>query len=218
MSQIDLLIPMPADTLEAGDKRTVACPDCDLLNRLDQGCHLTQVCGRCGAVLQRYRPNSVDRSLALTIAALILLGISNFFPFLAMRSGGFFQETTLTTGVIELWVQKEYGLAVLIAFTCIGAPLMQIFGLLYILTPLRIGRKPLPGAAGLLRTTYHLAPWAMMEVFMIGILVALVKLSHMATIIPGISVLSFALLIFVMPAALSSLDLPLLWDKLDLRR
>jgi paraquat-inducible protein A len=70
----------------------------------------------------------------------------------------------------------------------------------------------------LLRTTYHLAPWAMMEVFMIGILVALVKLSHMATIIPGISVLSFALLIFVMPAALSNLDLPLLWDKLDLRR
>ncbi len=168
--------------------------------------------------MQRYRPNSIDRSLAFSIAALVLLGISNFFPFLAMRSGGFFQETTLTTGVIELWLQNEYGLAVLISFTCVGAPLLQILGLLYILTPLRIGRNPLPGAAGLLRTIYHLAPWAMMEVFMIGILVALVKLSHMATIIPGISVLSFALLIFVMPAALSSLDLPLIWDKFDHRR
>jgi paraquat-inducible protein A len=58
----------------------------------------------------------------------------------------------------------------------------------------------------------------MMEVFMMGILVALVKLGHMATIVPGVSVFSFGGLIFVMAAAFSTLDPPLLWQRLDLRR
>ncbi len=201
-----------------GPYHYLACPDCDLINRLHRNACKNQICARCGSVLQRYRPNSIERSLALTIATLVLFIASNSFPFLTMQSGSFIQQTTLFTGIEELWRQNEHTLSLLILFTCIFVPFVQILSLLYILAPLWLFDRRLPGSTVILRVLKHVAPWAMMEVFMIGILVALVKLSHMATIIPGISLVSFGLLIFLMPAALTSLDFTLLWEKLDLRR
>ncbi len=216
-------LPLPDDkTVPAsggtGRQNVVACHDCDLLNRLPEGVDANLVCARCGAVLRKHRTNSIDRSLALTLAALILFIVSNSFPFLAMKSGGFIQETTLLTGIHELWKQELYGLSSLVLLTCVLVPLAQIAGLLYILAPLRWDARPAPHAVRVFRLVQDVAPWGMMEVFMIGILVALVKLGKMATIIPGISVFSFGALIFVMAAAFSSLDPPLLWDRLDLRR
>jgi len=210
---------VPSDSkMDISKYRILACPDCDLINRVSRASHKNQLCTRCGAVLQHYRPNSIERALALTVAATILFFTSNSFPFLTMKSGSFVQQTTLFTGIDQLWRQQEHVLSILIMLTCLIVPFTQILALHYILTPLYLFNRRLPGATGLLRILRHLGPWAMMEVFMIGILVALVKLSHMATIVPGISVISFGLLIFVMPAALTSLDLPLLWEKLDLRK
>ena len=206
--------------LSAGSGATiiVACHDCDLLNRLPGQSTATILCARCGAVLRRAKPNSIERSLALTLCGLILFVLSNSFPFLAMKTGGFVQETTLLTGIHELWKQELYGLATLVLLTCVLVPLAQMTGLLYILAPLHWARGPAPFAARVFRLVQEVAPWGMMEVFMVGILVALVKLGHMATIIPGVSVFSFGALIFVMAAAFTSLDPPLLWDRLDLRR
>jgi paraquat-inducible protein A len=202
----------------SGLHNTLACHDCDLLNRLPDQVTTTLLCARCGAVLYSCKPDSIDRSLALTLAALILFVLSNSFPFLAMKTGGLIQETTLLTGIHELWKQELYGLAVLVLLTCVLVPLAQMIGLLYILVPLKLKQRPAFGAAHVFRLIQEVAPWGMMEVFMMGILVALVKLGHMATIIPGVSVYSFGALIFAMAAAFSTLDPPLLWDRLDLRR
>lgn len=210
--------PPSGSDLPAGSYSVLACHDCDLLNRFPERVTRTVLCARCGAVLYQHKPNSIDRSLALTLAALILFVLSNCFPFLAMKSGGFIQETTLLTGIHELWKQELYGLAVLVLLTCVLVPFLQMVGLLYILAPLKLGLRPAGQAARVLRLVQEVAPWGMMEVFMMGILVALVKLGHMATIIPGISVFSFGALIFVMAAAFSNLDPPLLWARLDLRR
>ncbi len=210
----------PVATEFSGPSRQtiVACPDCDLLNSLPENPHATMLCGRCGAVLYRHHPNSIDRSLSLTIAALVLFSLSNSFPFLAMKSGGLVQETTLLTGIHELWKEELQGLAILVLLTCVLVPLAQMLGLLYILLPLKLGLRPASGAARVFRLVQEVAPWGMMEVFMMGILVALVKLGHMATIVPGISVFSFGALIFVMAAAFTCLDPQLLWDRLGLRR
>lgn len=197
--------------------RMVACHDCDLLNRFPEGADAIFLCARCGAVLRRYRPNSIDRSLAFTLGALILFIIANSFPFLAIKSGGFVQETTLLTGIHELWKQQLYGLTSLVLLTCVLVPFLQMAGLIYILAPLRWAR-PAFGAILVFRLLQHIAPWGMMEVFMLGILVALVKLGKMATIIPGISVFAFGMLIFVMAAAVASLDPSLIWERLDSRR
>ena len=210
-------IPLPAPGRTGESPSLVACPDCDLLNRLDGPAAATLLCARCGAVLRRHRPNSIDRTLALVVAALLLFTLANAFPFLAMKSGGFVQETTLLSGVQELWRQGLRLLAALVFCTCVLVPAAQLTGLLTILLPLRLGRRPPPGAARILRLVQAAAPWGMMEVFMLGILVALVKLGHMATIVPGVSVFSFAALIVVMAAAFSTLDPPLLWARLDPR-
>ena len=210
-------IPLPAPGRTGESPTLVACPDCDLLNRLDGPAVATLLCARCGAVLHRHRPNSIDRTLALVMAALLLFTLANSFPFLAMKSGGFVQETTLLSGMQELWRQGLRLLAALVFATCVLVPAAQLTGLVTILLPLRLGRRPPPGAARILRLVQAAAPWGMMEVFMLGILVALVKLGHMATIVPGVSVFSFAALIVVMAAAFSTLDPPLLWARLDPR-
>ena len=209
--------PAPAPNRDPVPPSLVACPDCDLLNRLDGPAAATLLCARCGAVLRRHRPNSIDRTLALVVAALLLFALANAFPFLAMQTGGLVQETTLLSGVHELWRQDLRLLAALVFATCVLVPAAQLIGLGTILLPLRLGRRPPPGAARILRLVQAAAPWGMMEVFMLGILVALVKLGHMATIVPGVSVFSFAALIVVMAAAFSSLDPPLVWARLDTR-
>ena len=195
----------------------VACHDCDLLNHLPDEVPATLLCARCGAVLRRHRPDSIDRSLALTLSALILFVVANSFPFLAMKSGGFVQESRLMTGIHELWLQELYGLATLVLLTCVLIPLGQIAGLLYLLVPLK-WELPAPHAIRVFRLMRHITPWGMLEIFMLGILVALVKLGKMATIVPGISVFAFGLLVLVMAAAISALDPPLLWERLDRRQ
>lgn len=195
-----------------------ACKDCDLLNALpERAATGTYLCARCGAVLRRHRPNCVDQTLALTLGAMILFIIANSFPFLAIESGGILRETTLPTGIIALWEQKFYSLSTLVCLTCVLIPLAQMAGLLYILAPLRWAR-PAPQAVTVFRLVEQISPWGLMEVFLLGVLVALVKLGKMATIIPGIAVYAFGALILVMAAAVSLLDPILLWEKLDRRR
>jgi paraquat-inducible protein A len=196
----------------------LACPDCDLLNRVALQEKEDLCCQRCGALLYKSRSNSIDRALALTITSLLLFVVSNSFPFLVLKSGGRIHETILLSGIYELWREGRGPVSLLVFFTCVFLPFIQMLGLVYILAPLKWARQPAPLAIYITRLIQGVVPWCMMEVFMIGILVALVKLKHIATITLGTSVISFGILIFIMTAVISSLDLQLLWNRLDLRR
>lgn len=197
--------------------RVLACQNCDLLTRPSGQAGLVSLCPRCGAVLYRWKRNCIDRPLALSFCGLVLFAIALTNPFLAMKSGGFVQETTLLTGVIELWKQHLFALGGLVLLTCVGIPLLQLMGLIYILVPLKMRLRP-PGAVPIFRIIQHLQAWAMMEVFLIGILVALVKLAKMASIIPGTAVMALGLLTLVITAAMTTLDPPLIWERLDPRQ
>jgi paraquat-inducible protein A len=197
----------------------IACHECDLLYHLPalpEGS--VAKCSRCGAVLQRHKRDSLNRTLAWTIAGLILFVVANTFPFLALKSGGLIRETTLITGVVELYKQNMRSVAVLVFLTSILFPVIQLAGMLYLLLPLKVKRLPWWKPALVFRFIRSLQPWAMMEVFMIGILVSMVKLAKMAKVIPGIAIYSFALLIFVLAAAVASLDPHLVWDRLEIDR
>ena len=108
-------------------------------------------------------------------------------------------------------------IAILVLLTTVLAPFTQMMCLFYILLPLKFGRLPkrLPW---MLRFLHSLQPWSMMEVFMVGILVSVVKLAKMAKIIPGISLYSFLALIFVLTAMSVSLDAHLIWKKWEEHR
>jgi len=200
------------------DAELIACHDCDLLQTsvlLAEG--QAARCPRCGGTLDQRKRNSLDRTLALAIASLVLYVVANAFPFISFKMQGNVTQTTLATGVTELWAQGKPELAVLVFFTAIAAPLLQISLLLYVLVPIKLGRLAwqVPRVFRLLR---HVQPWSMMEVFMLGILVSLVKLMGMAEVVPGLALWSFALLIVALAGAVASLDPQVVWRRVEIAR
>jgi len=191
----------------------IACHECDLLQQLKPPPPGGAArCPRCGAVLYRSKRDSLNRTLALSLAGLILFAVANAFPFLAFEMQGQITQTRLFTGVWDLYQQGMWGLAGLVLFTTIIAPAAQLTLMLYVLVPLKFGRAP-RHLAGVFRLLHRLTPWGMMEVFMLGILVSVVKLAGMATIVPGLALWAFGLLIFVLAAAAAALDPHLVWER-----
>jgi paraquat-inducible protein A len=198
-------------------ERWVACHDCDLLHRLGEIPEgSAALCGRCGGLLRKRQRKTIERTLALVLGAAMLFVVANSFPFLSFDMRGQETQTTLVTGVRDLWSQGKPELAALVALTIFAAPLIQIGILLYVLLPLHFGRVPwrMTHAFRFLR---RVEPWSMMEVFMIGILVAIVKLMDMATIVPGVALWAFVLLFLLITAAVSSLDPHAVWERAEVR-
>jgi paraquat-inducible protein A len=196
---------------EAKMDSIISCHECDVIHRIKalpgKG---TAHCIRCGAVLYKHKPNSLDRTLAFAVAGLILFILANSFPFLGLKIGSQVRETSLITGIYELYIQGMQVIAILVLLTTVLVPFTQMLCLLYILLPLKFHRLP-KGLPRVFRFFNNMGPWGMMEVFMVGILVSLVKLAGMAKIIPGISVYAFLTLIFVLAAMTVSLDRHLIW-------
>ena len=120
--------------------RIIACHGCGQVTQLpDMEDKTTAICSRCGSKLFRKLPDSVDKTLALAFTALVLFIVSNIYPFLAMRIGGFIQGSNLITGIENLYLQGMPELALLVLLTVLILPLFQIVGLIYIFLPLKLG-------------------------------------------------------------------------------
>lgn len=195
------------------DPQLIACHECDTLHRqtrLPPGAKARCVC--CGSVLYRNKKNSLERTLTLTITGLILLVLANTFPLLSFEAQALAHRTTLMGAVHSLYVEGKQPLALLVVATTVVAPVMQLTGLLYVTLPLWFNRTP-RYLVPVFLLVGRVAPWAMIEVFMLGILVSVVKLAKMATIVPGVALYAFASLIFVLAATSAFLDPRLVWDR-----
>lgn len=193
----------------------IACHACDLLHRVGKvPLGGAARCSRCGTPLYRPKRDSINRSLAFAVAGAIFFLIANTHPFLGFKIGAQLRETTLTTGIYQLYQQDMYILASLVLFTVFIVPAVHLACMLYILIPLRAGSVP-PMLAPVFRLYFLLKPWGMLEIFMLGILVSAVKLMKMATIIPGVALYAFLALIFVLSAMTVTLDNHLIWKKIE---
>jgi paraquat-inducible protein A len=193
----------------------VACHDCDLLLKeppVPEGD--SALCPRCGAVLLRRRRDSIERTLALTLAGIVLFLVANAFPFLSFEMQGQDTTTTLASGSIDIFQAGRPFVAGLVFLTTILAPMTELLLLLYILVPLHAGRSP-RGLALAFRWVLRARSWSMMEVFLIGIFVSVVKLMDMADIVPGVALWAFALLIPVLAASASTLDPDEIWAHVE---
>jgi len=197
----------------------IACHECDLLHRIPmrEGRRCVSRCRRCNAMLHRGVENSIDRTLALSLAGLILFIVANSFPFLTFKMQGQETQTTLISGVIGLYDEGKWEIALLVLLTTVVVPLTQLLIQLYIYVPLKLNRIPWL-MAPVFRFAGGLQPWSMMEVFLIGIIVALVKLLGMAQIVPGLALWSFALLIVTLAAAAANMDSRIVWDSVEYPR
>jgi paraquat-inducible protein A len=192
----------------------IACHECGTVQRmrpLPEG--RAARCPRCGATLYRQRRDSIEHTLLLTLAALILFVIANSFPFLTFELEGNADTSTLLSGAWSLYRQGMWPLAVLVLLTATVVPLAWLLSVTYIFLPLRIGRVPW-GVAAVFRITELLRPWAMMEVYLLGVIVAYVKLSDLARLELGIALFAFVGLIVVMIAAEAALEPREIWRRL----
>jgi paraquat-inducible protein A len=197
------------------DPALVACPHCDLLQRLPRvAAGGSARCPRCDAELWRPRADSLDRTLALTLAALVLYAIANSFPMLGLNAVGHEASTTVFGGAHQLWADGRVVVAGLVFFTAVLAPGLQIGLLLAIVLGARRERVP-RWVGSLLR--YHPAArtWSMIEVMLFGVLVALIKIAELATVMPGIALYALGALVFVFAAIQSSFDPREVWNRIE---
>jgi len=182
----------------------IVCHACDLVHRRDAIADKARVlCVRCRAELYRTNSASIDTAIALAATAAILLLLSNAYPLVALQLNGSFRATTLVGAARGLYVQGYAPVAALVLVTTVLVPLFQITALLYVLLPLRRNGRA-RGQNEVFRALTRLRPWAMSEVFMLGALVALVKLSALAQVIPGIALFAYGALMLTL-AALTSI-------------
>lgn len=194
--------------------RLIACHECDLLQReaaLPAGG--TARCRRCGAELYRSRPESVDRALAFTLAAMVLYGVANAYPVVGLAVNGDLVQSTLFGAVRILYRDGMWPLAGLVFVTTLMMPLLRMAAMAYLLLPLRLQRIPSrPDLA--FRVLEMAAPWGMTEVLILGMLVALVKLAHIATVVPGIALWAFGGVMLLLAAATAAFDPRDLWARM----
>ena len=195
--------------------KLIACHECDLIHQrspIDEG--QTALCQRCGASLYAEKVNMVSRSLALNISALILYLIAISLPFLGIEAKGIIVEINLFQSVTALYNQDMKMMSVVVCMVLLIIPALRILGMLSILIPLKINKVP-PHSKWTYYFVEWIAPWNMVEVFLIGILVTFVKLGGLAKILLGISFWAFVALVIVLIASNISVDRHRFWDQLE---
>jgi paraquat-inducible protein A len=194
-------------------RQLIACHECDLLQReiqLPPGG--VALCAQCGATLYRTESRSVDYTLALTLTAAVVFILANAYPIIGLQIQSTRNDTSLISAVHTLWSQGMWIVALLVLFTTFLVPLFELGVMIHILLALKLNRKP-AGFNTIMRIMQHFNPWGMVEVFIIGIIVALVKLTHYGSLIPGIALWSLGVLTLLIAATASSFNAHDVWER-----
>ncbi len=207
--------PMPVDPPLAWRPGAMGCEGCGLV------CVPAETdghCPRCGSMVHERKPNSVSRTWALVIAAIVLYIPANVYPVLTVMQLGAGMPSTILGGVEELLDSGMYPLAALVFFASIMVPLFKLLGLGSMLAATQLGR-PGAGASILIRertVLYHIVAWigrwSMVDIFMESLLGALVQFGRAVTIEPGVGALAFCAVVFTTIFAAETFDPRLMWD------
>jgi len=194
----------------------IACECCDLtveVSTLTSGCKAH--CPRCGHLLSSQTRNAFEKATAFAASALLFLILSLPYPFLAFQSQGREQQVSLLQSGYDLLVMGFPLLALLLFVFILLIPAFVLIAHLFILLPLLRG-KAYSWSYGLARMLFTLHPWAMAEVFLIGVLVSLVKIAGMADLVIGMSFWAYLLFSLCLIITLSCVDRLQLWHALDI--
>ncbi len=192
----------------------VVCEHCDsVYQRVPLAPGEAAHCAQCEAVLYRASRLNVDRWLALTVAAGIVFAIANVCPVIRITLQGLHNEATLWQAAAALAHGPAAPIALPAALAIIVAPFLQISLLAWILAHARLGRRA-PGLARALRMLSAMRPWSMVEVGLLGILVAVIKLAGFVQVAPGAGIWATAgLMVFL--TLIANRDIHLLWEMTE---
>lgn len=190
------------------------CHECDALQNVSAiKPGKTAVCVCCNNILFKNPVNGIDKPLALVIATMILFLIANIYPIMILNIAGIERSATLTDSALIFIELGSPELAAVVWVPSVFIPGFIIFSLLYVLLSIRLNLR-LRYTKSLLVWVSRLLPWGMMDVFLLGVLVALVKLVALADILLGTGFYALVILIFAYAAATSSLEPHILWEHL----
>jgi paraquat-inducible protein A len=196
------------------DPSLVACIHCDLLQRLPElAPGASARCPRCNKELWRRREDSLNRTLALTMAAALLFVVANSVPMLGLTIVGRAASTTVIGGAEHLWQNGQTTVGVLVLLTAVIAPALQI-GFMLAISLGALRERPPRWVGILLRHHPTTRTWSMIEVMMLGVLVALVKIADYATVVPGIALFVLWALVFLIAGMQASFDSRQVWERI----
>lgn len=199
----------------SGSHTLIACHECDLLHRIPPLAYGERAkCSRCGAPLYTRKRDSFEHTILLAVTSLILFALANTFPFMTFELHGRVQQSLLSTGVWEFFERGMWALGLLVLAATIVFPFLKIIGMLYVLVPLEFNYRPWK-AALVFRMVEQCQTWAMMDVYLLGVIVAVVKLADLAILVPGVAIYSFVALIIALAAADSALDPHEVWERME---
>lgn len=211
----------------------IACTQCDLLQyevKLVEG--ETACCTRCNALLYKNTVPHYNQEIAFTISAIIMLVIANIFPIATIIVQGQVIDATLFDIIQTLAMQHQNALALLVFITLLLAPTVELVTMAYLLIRLKMGSvkyhvstKHHISTKYLIKTRHHITQanrlrlsaknWVLIDVFMLGVLVALVKLTPIVIVKVGIAVWALGGLIILLTALTQAFDTRKIWSSID---
>ena len=191
----------------------VACQTCGLVQTVgDVPPDSVIQCARCHFQIFHRRRHSRTRTLAFSLAALILYFPSNYYPVVSAEYQGHHSETTIFQGIRMLYTHQQYFIAALMFCTSILTPVLKIIGLILLTLTL-----DWPGGqrtrTWIYKIIHFIDPWNMLEVFLLAICVSMIEMGEIATVHPGRGVFAFAAVVVLTLLATLSFDSRLLWDS-----
>jgi paraquat-inducible protein A len=197
-----------------------ACRTCGLLQRTETLQPGTAAeCFRCGSIVGKHQVDSLGRTAAFSLAALIFFVPANVYPILLMDFYGAYSESTVWDGCVTLYRDGQWPVATIVFLASILIPILKLLGLFFLV----VVTKFRPASWQPERTSIHkvidaIGPWAMLDVFLLAILVALVKLGNIATVLPGRGLIAFTAMVVFTILASASFDPTLIWGKPEQER
>jgi len=193
------------------DHGLAGCHICGKVSPVASGC-----CPRCGTVIHVRKPNSIQRTIALMVAAAALYVPAMTLPVMTLQELGDVEPTTIVEGMVDFWNTGDYPIALVIFTASILIPLLKIVALAW-LCAAALGRvHPSPRMlAKVYWLTELLGRWSMIDIFVVGILVALVQIGTYMSVTPEPGALAFGAVVILTMFAATSFDPRLLWDRID---
>ena len=195
----------------------ISCKTCGLIQRLDHLPHGHKVeCARCGELLMRDPTYSRALTASLSLAALCLYLPANIYPVMAMEYLGRETENTVWGGVQALWRDGMWGVALIVFTASILVPLLKLLGLFFLVSVRGTRWQML--RTRIHRTIEKIGPWAMLDVFLLAIMVAVIRFGRFATVIPGPGIVAFTAVVVLTLLASASYERQIIWKEKELEQ
>lgn len=193
--------------------RGLGLKNCHACGRVSRG---ARHCPRCGGRLHSRKPDSLNRTVALLLAASLLYIPANVLPVLHTSNLFESESHTILGGVVELWVEGSPDLAIIVFVASIMVPIIKIgvLTLLVACTALRSDWR-LHERAQMYRIVERIGHWSMLDVFVVALLVALVRFRSLGEFHAEPGIFAFGAVVVLTMLASMSFDPRLMWDHKD---